>query len=1027
MRKYKINLLKNTRLLRVFNFSFNKSIVTKIIFLFMGISSTIWFLVRVIPKPSRASYPCMRAAAPFMSGFVLYLLSITGAFVAFRKSRELIKKAKYISAVVLLILAIIAGAVSLTINTRDTSAKIYTTAELPEGPNSPMGIALGVLPGRVVWAWDRDATNENCTNGYGDAGTTADNDGYYMSKNNDQKVVDRMVKDVVLQLTGKSNITEAWDAMFKHFNNKKGKGEIAYSTGETIFIKINQGTSGWAANPTGYTRMEASWAYGKSESTAFIPLSVLKQLVDDMGIPEENIYIGDPIAHIWADIYDILHSEYPNVHYVDKSTSDYGRTRIYPEATASMVFSDKGHIVNATTDKLYDVMADADYLINLACLKAHERAGITLCAKNHFGSHSRSAASHMHPGLVWIEEWGGTMRDSYGLYRVLLDWMGHEKAGGNTMLFIIDGLWGGPEATMKPVKWQMAPFNNDWPNSILASLDQVALESVCYDFLRTEFTLANHPDPWEGKTITSSQYNAIDDYLHQAASNTNWPSQIYNQGGSPVAFAGYDPEGNGTFLSSLGVHEHWNNETAMQYSRNLNTGAGIELVRIRDKEEVPVEIYAKESDPPVVDGEGNDLCWYGQDWIYIDQTWIPYGEQIAGNDFSGAFKVIWSGQDSLLYVLAETIDDSFIDTTDGLGGAYYEYDVLEIFIDEDKSGGGHIFDDGVNNAENAFSYHISIVIPEDGQTTTGKKVYDIDGTNWGDVTNPDYADHFPDFAVKRKGNKLIWEFSMKVYNDTYEQLDPDHENAWAKLDSGKTIGFSVAYCDADDNVGRDNFFGSDWGPNNGGEFNDHWMNADGYGTLVLTRGTYIPNYAPQLVGSINNIELDNLNTDVVACADINHVFYDPNGDSLVFSCESDNADVTVWFEEYTLKVRGEDNFDGTATITVYTSDEKGGNSSTVFNVTYEVISQINNERINNIKIYPNPLTDGKLNLAYNSSDAEKVSVAIYSTDGKALKKFSFMKAEGVFRKTIDLSDLAQGIYIVRININGSIITKTITR
>jgi hypothetical protein len=31
---------------------------------FSGALAVIWFLVRVIPKPSRASYPCQRAAFP---------------------------------------------------------------------------------------------------------------------------------------------------------------------------------------------------------------------------------------------------------------------------------------------------------------------------------------------------------------------------------------------------------------------------------------------------------------------------------------------------------------------------------------------------------------------------------------------------------------------------------------------------------------------------------------------------------------------------------------------------------------------------------------------------------------------------------------------------------------------------------------------------------------------------------------------------------------------------------------------------
>ena len=53
-------------------------IPSKVILIVLGIFSTIWFLIRVIPKPSRASYPCMKIASPIMANFVIYLLSITG-------------------------------------------------------------------------------------------------------------------------------------------------------------------------------------------------------------------------------------------------------------------------------------------------------------------------------------------------------------------------------------------------------------------------------------------------------------------------------------------------------------------------------------------------------------------------------------------------------------------------------------------------------------------------------------------------------------------------------------------------------------------------------------------------------------------------------------------------------------------------------------------------------------------------------------------------------------------------------------
>jgi hypothetical protein len=108
----------------------------------------------------------------------------------------------------------------------------------------------------------------------------------------------------------------------------------------------------------------------------------------------------------------------------------------------------------------------------------------------------------------------------------------------------------------------MAPFNNDWPSSILISQDPIALESVCYDVIKAEFTSDKHVE-------TYPQMVGVDDHLHQAADSANWPAGVR-----------YDPENDGTVIGSLGVHEHWNNAVAMEYSRNLGTGAGIELAKL---------------------------------------------------------------------------------------------------------------------------------------------------------------------------------------------------------------------------------------------------------------------------------------------------------------------------------------------------------------------------------------------------------------------------------------------------------------
>ena len=61
----------------------------------------------------------------------------------------------------------------------------------------------------------------------------------------------------------------------------------------------------------------------------------------------------------------------------------------------------------------------------------------------------------------------------------------------------------------------------------------------------------------------------IADHLKQCASSDYWPNGIQ-----------YDPEGDGTAIESLGVFEHWNNAQDRQYTRNLGTGDGIELIYV---------------------------------------------------------------------------------------------------------------------------------------------------------------------------------------------------------------------------------------------------------------------------------------------------------------------------------------------------------------------------------------------------------------------------------------------------------------
>jgi hypothetical protein len=545
----------------------SRQIPSGLLLFIMGIASTLWFLVRVIPKPSRASYPCMRVAAPFMSGFILYLFAVAGLARISHDSMKRIIQIRYLSAIILMFAVITAIAISLSGIPYYKNQYISAKNGPDDGPNQPFGTALGIYPGRVVWTWDTMATNRDCK------------DYYFKPENTDQQVVSKMFSKSVIRLTGESSVRESWDAMFRYFNLKKHQTNKGYTKGEKIFIKINQ-TSGrgrlriaerargnfyYPDPPKPKQGEERKANLGTCETSPFIVLEILRQLINDCGVSQSDIAVGDPQNPTYGHNYDTWHAEFPDVIYTDRTSGDFGRTLIHATEKDLLFYSDKFQ-----TDKLYDIIENADYLINVANLKPHSGTGITLTAKNHFGSQSRAGAYHLHYSHLCQIEGKPPTNAGYHKYRVLVDLMGSRYLGRNTLLYVIDGLYGGGASEVgPPVKYYMAPFNGNWSSSIFISLDQVALESVCYDFLRTEWNGNYHHDPSNNFFEAMPYINGVDDYLHQAADSSNWPRGII-----------YDPDNSGKTIPSLGVHEHWNNPVNKQYSRNLGRSDGIELVSI---------------------------------------------------------------------------------------------------------------------------------------------------------------------------------------------------------------------------------------------------------------------------------------------------------------------------------------------------------------------------------------------------------------------------------------------------------------
>lgn len=533
----------------------------QLFFSFTGLAALVWTMVRVIPKPARALYPCQRVALPLAASFVVWLLSpvilVATSVWNFKLARKH-WKTKPAAASLFLLSAICFYCLIAYVGTKPNYA--VDAPFIPEAANQPIGTGVGIHSGRVVWAHDPDATNRDQTGGW------------WEDVNTDPNVVDRMMSESICRLTGKSSNGDAWDAVFRYYNSTHGNGDTGYVSGDKISIKVNMNQSG-----------SGEWKENTYNTSPQVIHALVRQLIGDAGVPGRDITIYDASRGIGDPVIEKIRNtpggDYQDIRFVVTPRS-MGPDRIAAvhETVHPVCFADTT-MQDYNTTYLPVCVVESKYQINVGVLKGHNLAGVTLCAKNFLGSMYRpsnagertlgwtpSGTDEAMRGLhgyitpFYYEHWNLEARPQ-GSYNALVDLLGHEQLGGKVVLSIIDGLYSAKVQNAvregrSIMKWQSAPFNNDYPSSIFMSQDVVALESVCVDFMR------NEP---EMEWIKGS----LDNYLHEAALADDPPSGTF-----------YDPEGDGTRLKSLGVHEHWNNATDRAYSRNLGTGDGIELVSI---------------------------------------------------------------------------------------------------------------------------------------------------------------------------------------------------------------------------------------------------------------------------------------------------------------------------------------------------------------------------------------------------------------------------------------------------------------
>lgn len=207
---------------------------------------------------------------------------------------------------------------------------------------------------------------------------------------------------------------------------------------------------------------------------------------------------------------------------------------------------------------------------------------------------------------------------------------------------------------------------------------------------------------------------------------------------------------------------------------------------------------------PVIDGIADESQWALAEWRPIDHIWL--GGELGEDDFSGRYKVLWTRE--RIYLLVEFVDDVLVDFHRNPLIQYWDDDCLEIFIDEDHSGGDHQYN------HNAFAYHLSL----------DNQAIDI-GT---DRQARSYSHHVKSLW-RQQGEKVVWEVAIDIYSDDYR--DDSSDNKPVLLNQGKRMGFMVAYCDNDHSELREHFIGSE---DAGEEHRDRgWIDANMFGTLEL--------------------------------------------------------------------------------------------------------------------------------------------------------------------------------------------------
>ena len=246
---------------RIHRYLTGRKVPAKLVIIVISVFATLWVLIRVLPKPSRAAYPCMIVLSPVVTGFVTWLFLITGSGLAFRKAKHKLMRKKYFTGIVLLLVGITLTITLITKNPELLKADIEPWYQ----PNIPVGEARGIFPGRIAWTHNPSVATWDGKTGF-----------WWEEQHTDQSECNKLLNDALLLLTSTTSEQESWEAIFRYFNQTRKGLDQGYRKHEKIAIKINQNNTGSHENNN------------EINTTPHLVFSTLSSLINQANVPQEN-------------------------------------------------------------------------------------------------------------------------------------------------------------------------------------------------------------------------------------------------------------------------------------------------------------------------------------------------------------------------------------------------------------------------------------------------------------------------------------------------------------------------------------------------------------------------------------------------------------------------------------------------------------------------------------------------------------------------------------------------------------------